>query len=131
MRPISSCKLECEDKSHPLGPISPIHGLLLKIISTRLVSIAAVHFLQTDIDVGRACQQLRLSQVVSIPSSARIVITAGQVGFDLKTGKLDETSVEDQKLAARASSPRAIYGSTKGSLETGYVSMRSSSGDRS
>ncbi len=100
MRPISSYKLKYEDKSRPLKPVSPIHRLLLKLTSTKIVSMAAVQFSQTDDDVGRACHEAGFSQAVSVPASARIVITAGQAGFDLKTGKLVETSVEDQISAA-------------------------------
>jgi enamine deaminase RidA (YjgF/YER057c/UK114 family) len=40
------------------------------------------------------------SQVVAIPANARLVITAGQAGFDLKTRKLVETSTADQISAA-------------------------------
>lgn len=100
MRPLSSYKLEYEDKSRPLKPISPIHRLLLKITSARIVSMGVVHFSQTGDAVGRVCQEVGFSQAVSVPANARIVITAGQAGFDLQTGKLVETSVEDQILAA-------------------------------
>jgi enamine deaminase RidA (YjgF/YER057c/UK114 family) len=100
MRPLSSYKLEYVDKSRPLRPISPIHQLLLKNTSTRIVSVAAVQFSQTDDAVGRICQKAGFSQAVSIPANARIAITAGQAGFDLRTGKLVEASVEDQISAA-------------------------------
>ena len=60
----------------------------------------AVKFSQTDDPIGRARKKAGFSQAVSIPATARIVITAGQAGFDLKTGLLVETSVEDQISAA-------------------------------
>jgi enamine deaminase RidA (YjgF/YER057c/UK114 family) len=50
--------------------------------------------------VGTICKKTGFSQAASIPANSRIVITAGQVGFDLKTGILVETSVEDQISAA-------------------------------
>jgi enamine deaminase RidA (YjgF/YER057c/UK114 family) len=60
----------------------------------------SVHFSQTDDLVGTICQKTGFSQAASIPANSRIVITAGQAGFDLKTGILVETSVEDQISAA-------------------------------
>jgi enamine deaminase RidA (YjgF/YER057c/UK114 family) len=100
MSPIFSYKLEYQDKSRPLRPISPIHRLLLKIASAKIVSVAAVQFSQTDNRIGRLRQKAGFSQAVSIPAHARVVITAGQAGLDLRTGRLVETSVEDQISAA-------------------------------
>ncbi|KAH8774861.1 Endoribonuclease L-PSP/chorismate mutase-like protein [Hyaloscypha finlandica] len=62
--------------------------------------MSAVKFSQTNDLVGAICQKTGFSQAVSIPASSRTVITAGQAGFDLKTGILVETSVEEQISAA-------------------------------
>jgi enamine deaminase RidA (YjgF/YER057c/UK114 family) len=62
--------------------------------------MSAVKFSQTNDLVGAVCQKTGFSQAVSIPATSRTVITAGQAGFDLKTGILVETSVEEQISAA-------------------------------
>lgn len=74
----------------------PLQQVLFQLHST----MNAVKFSQTEGPVGLEAQKTSFSQVVSLPASSRIVITAGQPGFDLKTGLLVETSVEDQISAA-------------------------------
>lgn len=62
--------------------------------------MATAQFFQTPDSIGAACQENGFSQSVSIPASARLVITAGQAGFNLKTGELVVSSVADQIEAA-------------------------------
>ncbi|KAH8702246.1 Endoribonuclease L-PSP/chorismate mutase-like protein [Talaromyces proteolyticus] len=45
---------------------------------------------------GKDCIAAGFSNAVVIPSNAKIAITAGQAGIDLKTGKLVESSAEAQ-----------------------------------
>jgi len=62
--------------------------------------MSAVKFSQTNDLVGAVRQKTGFSLAVSIPATSRTVITAGQAGFDLKTGILVETSVDEQISAA-------------------------------
>jgi enamine deaminase RidA (YjgF/YER057c/UK114 family) len=57
-------------------------------------------FSQHKEPIGSACDAAGFSNAVTIPANAKIVITAGQAGLDLKTGKLVETSISDQISAA-------------------------------
>lgn len=56
----------------------------------------AVTFSQTPGPTGTFSHNTGFSQAVSLPVSARLIITAGQAGCDLKTGELVTTSVADQ-----------------------------------
>lgn len=57
-------------------------------------------FFQYSGPTGQACETHGFSNAVILPSNARIVITAGQAGVDLSTGKLVESSPADQIGAA-------------------------------
>ncbi|OAL35122.1 hypothetical protein AYO20_05599 [Fonsecaea nubica] len=57
-------------------------------------------FYQYDGPAGEFSQNHGFSQAVVLPASAKIVITAGQAGCDLKTGKVVTTSAEAQISAA-------------------------------
>jgi len=57
-------------------------------------------FSQPEGPIGPACDATGLSNAATIPANAKIVITAGQAGMDLRTGKLVETSVASQISAA-------------------------------
>jgi enamine deaminase RidA (YjgF/YER057c/UK114 family) len=57
-------------------------------------------FSQPPGPIGPSCNAAGFSIAVTLPLNAEIVITAGQGGTDLKTGKLDENSISDQISAA-------------------------------
>ncbi|RFU32216.1 hypothetical protein B7463_g4107, partial [Scytalidium lignicola] len=55
---------------------------------------------QYDGPAGDAAEAHGYSNVVILPIPSQIVVTAGQPGLDLKTGKVVTTSAEDQISAA-------------------------------
>lgn len=57
-------------------------------------------YYQYDGPAGQYSQGHGFSQAVALPSSSKIIITAGQAGCDLKTGKVVTTSTEAQISAA-------------------------------
>ena len=61
---------------------------------------SAMSYYQYDGPGGEFAQRHGFSQAVILPSSPKIVITAGQAGIDLKTGKVVTTSAEAQISAA-------------------------------
>lgn len=57
-------------------------------------------FFQYDGVCGESCQKTGFSNSTIIPASAKIVISAGQAGMNLKTGELVVSSDADQIEAA-------------------------------
>lgn len=62
--------------------------------------MSEIQFAQTPGAIGQAATDMGFSQAVSIPANVRIVLTSGQIGCDLKTGKLVTSSAADQINAA-------------------------------
>jgi enamine deaminase RidA (YjgF/YER057c/UK114 family) len=58
--------------------------------------MALIQYFERPGPSGKDCIAAGFSNTVVIPANARIAITAGQAGIDLRTGKLVESSPEAQ-----------------------------------
>ncbi|KAG0649926.1 hypothetical protein D0Z07_4070 [Hyphodiscus hymeniophilus] len=62
--------------------------------------MSATQFFQPEGLIGEACQRTGFSNAAVLPANAKLVVTAGQAGMDLGTGKLVVSSDAAQIEAA-------------------------------
>lgn len=81
-------------------PWNQTYEHLFTLYSNKSMSSQPVCFFQTPGPIGQTAFKNGFSQAVSIPASARIVITSPQLGCSIHTGELIRTSPTDQINAA-------------------------------